>query len=91
MSERIAFELLLGVLEGDRELLARLCESGAIPSDEAALRREHADAARVAYTLVHELDVNWAGVEVILRMRSELTSTRRQVAELIALLRRTRP
>ena len=42
--------------------------------------------ARVVGTLIHELDVNWAGAEVILRMRSEIVATRRQVVELLALL-----
>lgn len=90
MSEHIARELLLSLLDNDRELLGRLCDAGVIPRDDDALRREHAEAARVAYTLVHELDVNWAGVEVILRMRQELTATQRQVAELFALLRSMR-
>jgi hypothetical protein len=36
---------------------------------------------------VHELEVNWPGVEVVLRLRTELVETRRQVHELSAVLR----
>jgi hypothetical protein len=41
-------------------------------------------------TLVHELDVNWAGAEVILRMRSQLVATQVQVTELLVLLQSRR-
>ena len=32
--------------------------------------------------LVHELEVDWAGVEVILRMQEELAAARKRIAEL---------
>jgi hypothetical protein len=37
---------------------------------------------------VHELEVNWAGVEIVLHMRSQLVATRKQLAELAELVRR---
>jgi len=88
MNERLATELLLELLEGDRQLLRQLHDSGLVPLDDSALRPEHTETARVARTLVRELEVNWPGVEIILRMRAELVATRRQVAELVALMRR---
>ena len=81
---RQTLELLLG---GDRELYGLLCEAGFVPSDDTALAPEHLETARVARTLVHELEVNWAGVEVVLHMRSQLVATRRQLDELAAIVR----
>lgn len=87
MSERIVRETVLALLDGDVVLYERMRESGLVPTDDAALRPEHAELARVVASLTHELEVNWAGVEVIVRMRSELCATRRQVADLIEVLR----
>ena len=81
-------ESLERLLQGDRELYTQLCEAGFIPRDDSALAREHLETVRVAQTLVHELEVNWAGVEVVLHMRSQLVATRRQVSELADIVRR---
>lgn len=81
---REGLELLL---EGDRELYAQLREAGFVPSEESALAPEHLETVRVARTLVQELEVNWAGVEVVLHMRSQLVATRRQLDELSTIVR----
>jgi hypothetical protein len=81
-------ETLEQLLSGDRELYAQLCEAGLVPRDDSALAPEHLETARVVRTLVHELEVNWAGVEVVLHMRSQLVATRRQMNELAELVRR---
>ncbi|MDD9946180.1 MAG: hypothetical protein OXU20_34360 [Myxococcales bacterium] len=83
----IESHVLLAVIEHDRDFLMRLHDAGVVPKDEQELSPDHVEVARVAYTLVHDLEVNWAGVEVILHMRSELSATRRQVAELVRRLR----
>jgi hypothetical protein len=88
VTERILRETLLALLQGDEALYAHMRAAGLLPDDEAALGPEHVETARVVASLAHELEVNWAGVEVIVRMRSELCATRRQVAELLDLLRR---
>ena len=80
-----SLELLLA---GDRELYAQLCDAGFVPREDDALGPEHLETARVVRTLVHELEINWAGVEVVLRMRSQLVATRRQLDELASLVRR---
>ncbi len=87
MSRHIREQSLLALLQGDQELYGRLRQSGLLPEDAQALSTEHLELARVVHTLVHELEVNWPGVEVILHMRSQLFSTHRQVAELLTLLR----
>jgi hypothetical protein len=86
MSQLITRAALLALIEGDQTLYEKLCDAGLVPRSEDALEPEHLENARVAHTLVSELEVNWQGVEIVLRMRSELIASRRQMAELIRLL-----
>jgi hypothetical protein len=79
---------LLALLADDEQLYTQLCEAGLVPREEGELDQEHLETARVVSTLVHELEVNWAGVEIVLHMRSQLVATRKQVAELAELVRR---
>jgi hypothetical protein len=80
---------LLRLIEGDEQLVGLLREAGFLPPPDAALSSEHLELARVAHTLQRELEVNWEGVEIILRMRMDLIATQRQVHELLRLLRGT--
>jgi len=91
MSTRLTRSSLLLLLEGDEALYARLCEASFLPEREEELTPRHADIARVARTLLRELDVNWEGTEIVLRMRAELIASRRQVAELLRLLSERAP
>lgn len=81
---------VLTMLEGDEQLFEQLCSEGLLPREETSLSVEHLELARVAYTVLRELEVNWAGLEIVLRMRAELIASRRQVSELLALLQETR-
>jgi hypothetical protein len=81
---------LLFLLHEDQQLFEQLCEAELLPRDEQALEANHAELARIAGTLVHELEVNWPGVEVALRLHRELLETRRQLRELLLLLRTRR-
>lgn len=90
MSERDRRATVLDLLGGSEELLAGLRDAGLVPEDDESLGPEHAETARVVYVLVQELGVNWEGVEIIVRLRGELVATRRQVADLLAFLRRER-
>jgi len=87
MTRHVRKESVLALLQGDLELFERLCENGFLPQNEHEFSPEHLETVRVAHSLLHELECNWAGVEVALHLRSELVATRRQVAELVALLR----
>jgi hypothetical protein len=80
-------ELLRRLLADDEQLYTQLCASGLLPAEDAALQPEHLETARVVRTLVQELEINWPGVEVIVRMRAQLVATQRQVAELAELVR----
>jgi len=86
MTRRIVRATILSVLEGDEDLYEQLLQQGLVPHDESTLGPSHVELARVTQTLVRELDLNWAGVEVVLRLRSELHETRSQVRELLRLL-----
>jgi hypothetical protein len=78
---------LLELLGGSAELLERLREAGLCPPEDEELGAAHADTARVVRVLAEELEVNWEGIEIIVRLRGELVATRRQIAQLLALLR----
>lgn len=81
-------EALIDFLEGDSEVVEGLERAGFLPARRARpYSLDEIEDARVAHVLLRELEVNWAGVEVILRMRSELISTRKQLASVAAVLR----
>lgn len=87
MTHRYDLEMLLAVLEHDRELLEEMERLGFIRCEQGGYDEEACERARVVRTLVRELEVNWAGVEIIIRMREDLMTTRRQLAEALELLR----
>ena len=72
---------LLELLEGDRDFLEALTKHGIIASGERYYSPEEVEAVLVSRTLVQELEINWAGVDVILRMRRQLLVTRLRLAE----------
>jgi hypothetical protein len=86
MTQPIVRQLLIELLRGEEDLLEQLVDAGLVPRDESALLPEHAETARVVDTLVHELEVNWPGVEVVLHVRSQLLATRQQIHDLLTLL-----
>ena len=87
---RYTYQRLVELVGGDAELIAQLVEEGEIVrvGDDGAL--VDVDRVLVAHTLVRELEVSWPGVEVILRLRSELAAARARIAELEAALREGR-
>ena len=79
---RHTYARLLELVEGDRELIAELVEHGLIEAtgdDRALVDVEHVLVAR---TLWRDLDVDWPGIEVILRLLDELADARRRIAAL---------
>jgi hypothetical protein len=85
---RFSYQRLVDLVGGDHELIARLIEEGEIVrgADDCAV--VDVDRVLVAYTLVRELEVDWAGVEVALRLLDQLGEARRRIAELEAVLGR---
>ena len=88
MTRRLDRARILALLDGDEELLQRLVSRGIVQSEEA-FDPEQVETILVAHTLVRELEVNWPGVEVIIRMRQELRQTQRQVCDLLDFLGKT--
>ena len=81
--------LLLELWEGDERFFAD-CIAAGILQDAEDLHDDQVEAALVARTLVRELEVNWPGVEIILRMRGELLESRRALATILEVLRSAR-
>ena len=84
MSARYTYQRLVELVGGDDELIARLVEEGEIQRLEGDVVLVDIDHVLIAHTLVRELDVDWAGVEVILRLQGELAAARKRIAELEA-------
>jgi len=78
--------LLLELWEGDERFLSE-CIAQGILEDADELVDDQVALALVARTLVRELDVNWPGVEIILRMRGDLLESRRTLAALVEIVR----
>jgi hypothetical protein len=83
----IELRALVEIIGDDPELIEVLYEVGVIDRDADTVSDAEIEAALVTRTLIRELDVNPPGVEIILRLRQELIAHRRQVAQLVALIK----
>jgi MerR-like DNA binding protein len=81
-STRLTYRNLIELVDGDDELIARLVEEGEIERRDEAVVVVDVDRVLVARTLVRELEIDWPGVEVILRLLRELAEARQRIAEL---------
>lgn len=82
MSRRYTYQRLVDLLGGDDELIARLVEEGEIQRVDDEVAIVNVDRVLVARTLVRELEIDWPGVEVILRLQEELAAARMRIAAL---------
>lgn len=83
---RFTYAHLVELVDGDDELIIRLVDEGLIERREDDRVMVDVDAVLVARTLWRDLDIEWPGIEVILRMRDELAAARRRIRELEATL-----
>jgi hypothetical protein len=83
---RFTYQHLLELVEGDDELIVRLVEEGLVERSGDVVRVD-VDRVLLARTLWRELDVQWPGIEIIVKLASELGDARRKIAELEAQLR----
>ena len=83
---RFAYQRLVDLVDGDHELIARLVEHGEIVCDDDGCATVDLDRVLIARTLVRELELDWAGVELALRLLDQLAGARRRIAELEAAL-----
>jgi hypothetical protein len=86
---RYTYQHLLTLVEGDAELIARLVEEGLLERNENVVTID-VDRVLMVRTLWRDLDVEWPGIEIILRLVDELAAARRRIAELEAALTRRR-
>lgn len=88
---RFTYQRLVELVEGDHALIERLVEEGIIERRDDDRALVDLDLVLVARTLWRDLEVEWPGIEVILRLCSELAEARLRIAELEAeLVTRTR-
>lgn len=83
MKKAMTMEQLVELLDGDREILRQLVAEGIVEESEQGFAAEEVERVLVASTLVRELEVNWAGVEIILQLRDDLVATRRRMLLLL--------
>ena len=84
----IELRTLVEIIGDDPELIEVLYEVGVLDRDADTVGDAEIEAALVTRTLVRELEVNPPGVEIILRLRQDLLAHRRQVAQLLALIKK---
>ena len=84
MSRRYTYQRLVELVGGDDELIARLVEEGEIQPINDQVAVVNVDRVLIAQTLVRELEIDWPGVEVILRLQDELAAARQRIARLEA-------
>ena len=82
---RYTYQHLLTLVEGDAELIARLVDEGLLERTENVVTID-VDRVLMVRTLWRDLDVEWPGIEIILRLVDELAAARRRIAELEAAL-----
>jgi hypothetical protein len=83
VTARFTYRHLVELVDGDDELIAWLVDEGVIEQrddDRVAVDLDRVLAART----LRELDVDWSGIPIILRLRDELAEARRRIAELEA-------
>ena len=77
---RFTYQHLLELVEGDNELIIRLVEEGLCERNDDIVTID-VDRVLLARTLWRDLDVDWSGIEIILRLRAELAEARKRLAE----------
>jgi len=80
---RFTYQHLLELVDGDHEFIFRLVEEGLIEQRDDAMSVD-VDAVLLARTLWRNLEVDWPGIEIIVRLTAQLNAARRRVQELEA-------
>lgn len=80
---RFTYQHLLELVDGDHEFIVRLVEEGLIERRDDVMSVD-VDAVLLARTLWRNLEVDWPGIEIIVRLTAQLNAARRRVQELEA-------
>ncbi len=81
---RYTYQHLVELVDGDHELIARLVEEGVIEYEDDGVVPVDPDMVTLARTLWRELEVDWNGIPIIIRLTAQLAAARRRIAELEA-------
>jgi hypothetical protein len=79
---RFTYRRLIELVGDDAELIDRLLEEGVIERLEGDRVVVDVDRVLLVRTLWRDLEVDWPGIEVILKLRDELDRALRRIAEL---------
>jgi hypothetical protein len=80
---RFTYQRLVELVDDDHELIAHLVDEGVIETHDDDRALVDVDSVLVARSL-RELEVDWSGIAIILRLIDELAAARRRIAELEA-------
>ncbi|HEY5951314.1 MAG TPA: hypothetical protein VIV40_37735 [Kofleriaceae bacterium] len=78
---RFTYQHLLELVEGDDELIIHLVDEGLVERHDNIVTID-VDRVLLARTLWRELEVEWPGIEIILKLAAELADARQKIAEL---------
>ncbi len=79
---RFTYQHLVELVEGDAELIAQLVEIGVIERGDGDVVRVDIEHVRVARPLIRDFEIDAAAIDVILKLRDELSRARARIAEL---------
>ena len=85
---RWTYAHLVSLVGGDAELVERLVTEGVIERRDDDRVVVDVDRVLLCHTLWRELEIDWPGIEVILRLHDDLARARARIAELEAALAR---
>jgi hypothetical protein len=80
---RFTYQHLLELVEGDDEFIVRLVEEGLIEQRDDVISVD-VDTVLLARTLWRNLEVDWPGIEIIVRLSTQLAAAQRRIRELEA-------
>ena len=80
---RFTYQRLVELVDDDHDLIAHLVDEGVIETRDDDRAVVDVDSVLVARSL-RELEVDWSGIAIILRLIDELAAARRRIAELEA-------
>jgi len=78
---RFTYQRLVELVDDDHDLIAHLVDEGVIETRDNDRAVVDVDSVLVARSL-RELEVDWSGIAIILRLIDELAAARRRIAEL---------
>jgi len=80
------YQHLVELVGGDEELILELVERGVIERRDGDRVLVDVEEVLIVRTLWRDLELDWPGIEVVLRLRAELAAARKRIGELEARL-----